>query len=309
MWPRICSRTRPPGKWRQADWTRGRITPRRRRHRPAAVDRRGDLRAHRRSRRSRGARAPPAAGCRALVRAGQPDHPRPRRRVDVHRRPQRPAAAVAAPAGDGRGRAALRLPGRPVGPTGADQPLPRRHDVRVGRGCPTGDRRRARRAPPRHRHRPGRPPLRGLGSAPRVVGPPRRGRQLPAGLPALRLRAADRRRVRRVRRPERTHRRRPRCRRRAGLGRRRASPAAGVPSRAGRDAGRPRGRPLPRRQPAAAARPAPGLPADRRCRRGPPAIVGAVAAAPAVAPHHRGHVARAGGELVTRTIRWALPGT
>ena len=45
---------------------------------------------------------------------------------------------------------------------------------------------------------------------------------------------------------------------------------------------------LPRARTAAAAAPAAGLPADRRCRRGPAAEVGAPAAAPAVAAAHRG---------------------
>ena len=45
----------------------------------------------------------------------------------------RAAAAVAAPAGDGRRRRALRLPRRPVGPPAAHQHLPGRDHVRPGR--------------------------------------------------------------------------------------------------------------------------------------------------------------------------------
>ena len=99
-----------------------------------------------------------AAACRrrrrALVPGRQPDRPRPRRRVDVHRRAERPAAAVAAPAGDGGRRRALRVPRRPVGPARPHVAVPRRDDVRDGRRRPAPDRRRAGRAPPRRRASP-----------------------------------------------------------------------------------------------------------------------------------------------------------
>ena len=77
----------------------------------------------------------------AVVRCRPPDPAGTRRRRDVRRRPSRAAAAVAAPAGHDRGRAALRLPQRPVGPAAADKHLPRGHHVRHRR------RRAARRRP------------------------------------------------------------------------------------------------------------------------------------------------------------------
>ena len=165
--------------------------------------------------------------------------------------------------------AALRVPRRPVGPPRPDQPLPGRHDVRLGRRRPPTDRRRAGRAPPGHRDRPRRPAVRGVRSAPAVVGPPRRGRQLPAGLPALRRRAADRGRV-----PTSTS---PRP-----AGSPRALGAVDVPAtvaerrapssrRTGPSwpARRPPGPPPASSSPTRRCRvgPAPGVPADRRRRR------------------------------------------
>ena len=109
-------------------------------------------------------------------------------------------------------------------------------------------------------------------------------------LPALRRRAADRRRGRRVRRPERPRRRRPRRRRRA----RTRSPSASASCEAYRPelAGTPAARSTARflvANPPLPLRAAPGLPADRRRRRLPAAALGPLAAAPAVAPRHRGH--------------------
>ena len=78
---------------------------------------------------------------------------RARRRVDVRRRHPRPAAAVAAPAGDGGGRPALRLPRRPVGTPPAHQHLPGRDDVRHDRGRRPRGPHRAGRPQPHHRHR------------------------------------------------------------------------------------------------------------------------------------------------------------
>ena len=81
----------------------------------------------------RHARTDPFPRRSALVRGRQPDHPGPRRRVDVRRRAAGPAAADAAPGRDARGLGALRLPRRHVGPPAPHQHLPGGHDVR-GRG-------------------------------------------------------------------------------------------------------------------------------------------------------------------------------
>ena len=81
-----------------------------------------------------------------------------------------------------------------------------------------------------------------------------------------------------------------------------------LPARAAGHAGRPGHGPLPRARSAAAARPAPGLPADRRrcrrrcCRAGPAGRCGCRGCRVTEAT-----LARAAGEAVTRTIRWALP--
>ena len=91
---------------------RGAVPPRRRAGRPAAP------------------RADPLPRGAALVRGRQPDHPGPRRRVDVRRRAAGAAAADAAPGRDARGLGALRLPRRHVGPAAPHQHLPRGHDVR-----------------------------------------------------------------------------------------------------------------------------------------------------------------------------------
>ena len=151
------------------------------------------------------------------------------------------------------------------------------------------DRRRAGRAPPGHAAPPRRPPLRGVRPAPAVVGPPRRGRQLPAGLPALRRRAADRRRADEyVAQSGRVAR---------ALGAvdvpgsvaEVASPLRAYrPELAGTPAARDAARFLVANPPLPLA-PAPGVPAHRRRRRRPAAALGPLAAAPAVAPRHRGH--------------------
>ena len=60
-----------------------------------------------------------------MVRAGLTDHARPLRRVDVHRWAPGTAVPVAASAGDGGRRAALRLPPRSVGPAPAHRRLSR----------------------------------------------------------------------------------------------------------------------------------------------------------------------------------------
>ncbi len=242
-----------------------------------------------------------------VVPVRQPDRPRPRRCIDVRRRAQRVAAAVAAPAGDGRRRGALGFPRRSVGTAGPHQPLPRRHDVRL-RGRRRGrDRPGAGRAPPGAGAGPGRSGVFGVRPAPAVVGPRRRGRDVPAGVSTPRRAAAGSARGGRVRRPVRRGRQGARRHRRSSDHRRAAGGPRRLPSRAAEHSRRPIDGPLPARQPAAAVVPPRALPAARRGRGGAAAALGPVAAAPAVAAGERGHRAPPRGEAVTRTIRWALP--
>ena len=91
--------------------------------------------------------ATPAGRPRWFVEA-PPDPPGARRRVDVRRRPACAAAAVPAPAGDGRGRRALRLSRRPVGSAAAHQHIPGGHHVRHRHGRPARGRPGPRHPPP-----------------------------------------------------------------------------------------------------------------------------------------------------------------
>ena len=142
---------------------------------------------------------PPDAG-HAVVRRGPADPAGARRCVDVRRWAARAASAVAAPAGDGRRRRALRLPRRPVGPAAPHQHLPGGDHVRPG-GRRAARGRQGARHPPRVRGDGARrPPVRGVRPAPAGVGAHRRGGQLPARAPALRRAAAGPGRPGRVRR-------------------------------------------------------------------------------------------------------------
>ena len=102
----------------------------------------------------------PAAATASTAPRGRGGSPRTRdpagarRRVDVRRRHPGAAAAVAAPARDGRRDGPLRLRGRPVGAAAAHVVLPRGHDVRHRRGRREDGRRRPARARDGGRHRP-----------------------------------------------------------------------------------------------------------------------------------------------------------
>ena len=239
--------------------------------------------------------------------AGQPDHARARRRLDVHRRAQRVAAAVTASAGDGWRRRPLRLPRRSLGPSRPDEPVPRRDHVRLRPRRPAAiDEVRA-------IHR-------------RVAGLAPDGRPYAASDPHLLAWvhvaevdsflgayqrygavAPDAGGVRRVRRRDRPGRRRAR-RRRCAVDGRRAGREAGSygPSCAGAAEARAAARFLVLEPPLPAA-PAPRLPADRR-----PAI----GAAPALGrwplrlpslPLAEATLGRASRDAVSRDVRSGLP--
>ena len=138
-----------------------------------------------------GTRPDPRPARAALVRGRQPDHPRPRRRVDVRRRAAGAAAADPAPGRDAR-----------------RSPSTRASAATCGAGCtaPAASSRSPPSAPPttpqqsvdvvrahpraRHRHHARRDAVRRLRPAPARLGARRRGRQLPAGAHRLRPRAA-----------------------------------------------------------------------------------------------------------------------
>ena len=259
----------------------------------------------------RGARAVAASRSRRRrhrtpVPGREPDQHRARRCLDVRRWAQRTAPAGAAPAGDGRGGRPFRLPRRPVGAPRPDQPLPRPHDVRDGRGGRGRGGRGASRAPPGPRRRARRPPVRGVGPAPRRVGARGRARELPACPPPLRGDPPDPSGRGPLRRPGRRDRPRARGGLRAGDGHRAAGGAEPVPPRARGHPGGPRRRPVP---PAGAAAGPTGA------GRYVPIAAAAVALLPRWArwplrlpwlPVTEATVVRAGGEAITRTIRWSL---
>ena len=104
-------------------------------------------------------------------------------------------AAVAAPAGHGRGGRALGLQGRPLGPAAAHQRPSSRRRPSARWSTPRQLIARVR-AHPRAgaRHRPGRTAVRRERPAPAALGPRHRGGQLPRRPPAVRRAAADGRR-------------------------------------------------------------------------------------------------------------------
>jgi hypothetical protein len=106
----------------------------------------------------------------ALVRGRLTGAARPRRQRDVRRRAASVAAAVAAPARDGRGGPAQRLPQRPVGPAPAHRRLPRRHHLRPGDGGRTRGRTGEGGARPGDGRGCRRAAVRGQRSAPAAVG-------------------------------------------------------------------------------------------------------------------------------------------